>query len=229
MSSGSRFRLAGAVLVTWSLATSAGAHGDHKPAPALPPGAVKVKLADTTLLDQDGRPVRIQSDVFGHHGVLRTDDPLVVLAPPLLWVEALDRLIGELTANHPREMSRLAAIAGSAQQHGSVYLTADGIARIGALDPTQALADQLAGDPVGAFPDLAPRQARQGLAARRIKGDPGLPLGGVVQHLRHRPEVGAAQGKLGIAGGKQVHTSFSGGEAGSYQSPPPHSNGEVAR
>jgi protein SCO1/2 len=45
------------------------AHGDHKahkpPAdPAVPPKSVKVSLADTPLVDQDGRKVRLRTDVM---------------------------------------------------------------------------------------------------------------------------------------------------------------------
>lgn len=79
------------------------------------------------------------------HGVLRSADPAVVMSPPLLWVEALDRVMGHLAAAHPDAMRRLAAMAGSAQQHGSVYLSADGLRRIGALDPALPLVEQFAG------------------------------------------------------------------------------------
>lgn len=70
MGLGRSIRLAGALLVAWSLSAPVGAHGDHKPAPALPPGSVKVKLADTPLQDPDGRLVRIRSDVFGDRVVV---------------------------------------------------------------------------------------------------------------------------------------------------------------
>ena len=76
------------------------------------------------------------------HGVIRGANA-VVEAPPLMWAEALDRLIAQLVAEFPREMAALAAVSGSAQQHGSVYLTADGVARIGAFDPSQPLLSQL--------------------------------------------------------------------------------------
>jgi xylulokinase len=79
------------------------------------------------------------------NGVLRGADPAVVVSPPLLWAEALDRLMGQLAADYPREMARLQAVAGSAQQHGSVYLSAPGVARLGALDPARQLGEQLAG------------------------------------------------------------------------------------
>jgi xylulokinase len=78
------------------------------------------------------------------HGVVRGDDPLVVGAPPLMWAEALDVLMAELTSVWPREMAALAAVSGSAQQHGSVYLTSSGLARLTALDSRRPLAEQLA-------------------------------------------------------------------------------------
>jgi len=79
------------------------------------------------------------------NGVLRGDDPLVVVAPPLMWAEALDRMIASLAAAHPAEMAQLAAIAGSAQQHGSVYLNAEAAGRIQTLDARVPLASQLEG------------------------------------------------------------------------------------
>jgi xylulokinase len=77
------------------------------------------------------------------HGVLRDADPRVARSSPRLWAEALDRMFEILAAERPPELATLAAVAGSAQQHGSVYLTAEAGARLSALDPRTALADQL--------------------------------------------------------------------------------------
>ena len=55
------------------------------------------------------------------HGVLPSGDPSVAQAPPLMWAEALDVMLGRV-AKSGLDLSRLAAISGSAQQHGSVYL-----------------------------------------------------------------------------------------------------------
>lgn len=76
-------------------------------------------------------------------GVIRGAAPGVVGAPPLMWVTALDRMVGELVLKWPREMAELAAVSGSAQQHGSVYLHAPGLARLSSLDPREPLAAQL--------------------------------------------------------------------------------------
>ena len=59
-----------------------------------------------------------------HHGVLRSADPRTVHAPPLMWSEALDRMIADLARDTGVDWRRLRAISGSAQQHGSVYLNA---------------------------------------------------------------------------------------------------------
>jgi xylulokinase len=55
------------------------------------------------------------------HGVLPSADPTVVHAPPALWTRALDRLLSTLVSQ--LDVSRLAAISGAAQQHGSVCCT----------------------------------------------------------------------------------------------------------
>jgi xylulokinase len=55
------------------------------------------------------------------HGVLPHDDPAVVQSSPVMWAEALDLMLGRVAASGI-DLSRFAAISGSAQQHGSVYL-----------------------------------------------------------------------------------------------------------
>ena len=50
-------------------------------------------------------------------------DPRTVHAPPLMWSErALERIISDLVRDAGIDWSRLRAISGSAQQHGSVML-----------------------------------------------------------------------------------------------------------
>jgi xylulokinase len=77
------------------------------------------------------------------HGVLRGHDPRVVHAPPLMWAEALDLCLAELR-RRGAPLGELAAIAGSGQQHGSVYLTADAPRAMETLDPSRPLKGQLA-------------------------------------------------------------------------------------
>src|SRR5262245_28690599 len=78
------------------------------------------------------------------HGVLRDDDPSVAVSPPLMWVEALDLMMGAF-AKSGLDRTALAAIAGSAQQHGSVYLNAEASSRLASLNPSQPLVSQLDG------------------------------------------------------------------------------------
>lgn len=59
------------------------------------------------------------------HGVLRNDDPLVKVSSPVMWVTALEAMMGHV-ARSGLDLAQLCAISGSAQQHGSVYLKADG-------------------------------------------------------------------------------------------------------
>ncbi|HSC27358.1 MAG TPA: hypothetical protein VLD67_08795, partial [Vicinamibacterales bacterium] len=79
------------------------------------------------------------------HGVLPSRDSRIVHAPPLMWAEALDIMFSRITAEPGADWSRLRAISGSAQQHGSVYLTLDARARLADLQCGRPLADQLAG------------------------------------------------------------------------------------
>jgi xylulokinase len=76
------------------------------------------------------------------HGVLKDDDPAVAVSSPLMWAEALDAMLGRV-ASSGVELSRLAAIAGSAQQHGSVYLNARAATLLSSLDSNRAVDDQI--------------------------------------------------------------------------------------
>jgi xylulokinase len=78
------------------------------------------------------------------HGVLPSDDPATAVSPPLLWAEALDVMMARL-AQSGLDLSRLAAISGSAQQHGSVYLNAEGAPTLARLDAARPLVEQIRG------------------------------------------------------------------------------------
>jgi xylulokinase len=78
------------------------------------------------------------------HGVLRQIDPAVVVSPPLMWVEALDRMMATLADAQPGAMARLTAVSGSAQQHGSVYLNERAAPRLAGLSGRLPIAAQLA-------------------------------------------------------------------------------------
>jgi len=74
-----------------------------------------------------------------HHG----EDGLTVTSPTLLWVAAMDLLLGRMK-EAGFEFGRVKAISGSGQQHGSVYWKkgASGILRN--LAPAESLESQLA-------------------------------------------------------------------------------------
>jgi xylulokinase len=79
------------------------------------------------------------------NGVCRGEDPRQVWSSPLLWAEAIDRMMAIVSREGGFDLAQLAAISGSGQQHGSVYLTADAEKALAALDPRRALAGQLSG------------------------------------------------------------------------------------
>lgn len=78
------------------------------------------------------------------HGLLPREDPAVAVAvaPPLMWAEALERMFAAIVASGI-DLSRIAAVSGAAQQHGSVYLGAAAADVLARLDPSRALAEQL--------------------------------------------------------------------------------------
>jgi xylulokinase len=64
-----------------------------------------------------------------------------VHADPRMWLEALDLLFAKLSAD--TDLSQVKAIAGSGQQHGSVYLDSSFDRRLADLDPAIPLLAQL--------------------------------------------------------------------------------------
>ncbi len=64
-----------------------------------------------------------------------------VHANPLMWLEALDLLFSRLAA--ATDLTKVKMIAGSGQQHGSVYLDATFDPRLAGLDASKDLAAQL--------------------------------------------------------------------------------------
>jgi xylulokinase len=78
-------------------------------------------------------------------GVLPHPDPLVVEAPPLMWAEALDRMMELVAEDLGEDVGRIAAVTGSGQQHGSVWLNGAAGAVLAGLDPGLSLVSQLGG------------------------------------------------------------------------------------
>jgi xylulokinase len=79
------------------------------------------------------------------NGVIVGHDPLVVQSSPLLWAEALERMMEIVASESGLDLSRLRAISGSAQQHGSVYWNPTAGATLARLDPSQPLVKEIAG------------------------------------------------------------------------------------
>lgn len=77
------------------------------------------------------------------NGVHRHQDPLVVTSPPLMWVEALDRMMELVSRQTDFDVSGIAAIGGCAQQHGTVYLNDQAQRAIASLDSSRSLAEQV--------------------------------------------------------------------------------------
>jgi len=77
-------------------------------------------------------------------GVLPDPDPLVKHSPPLMWVEALEAIFGAMRADGV-PLGEVRAVAGSGQQHGSVYLNDRAATALARLDPRRSLVDNLAG------------------------------------------------------------------------------------
>jgi xylulokinase len=76
------------------------------------------------------------------HGLLPRRDPQVASSSPLMWAEALELMMARVAASG-LDLTQLAAISGSAQQHGSVYLNATWARAVQTLASARALADQL--------------------------------------------------------------------------------------
>ncbi|MFP4057590.1 MAG: xylulokinase [Candidatus Brocadiia bacterium] len=80
---------------------------------------------------------------FGtRNGVLPSDEPGVAHSDPLLWLAALDLMCQDL-AQAGIDLAQVAAVCGSGQQHGSVYLKAGAEEALGSLDAQRDLAAQL--------------------------------------------------------------------------------------
>lgn len=69
--------------------------------------------------------------------------PGEVTSPPLMWADGLDRMMARVAGALGHDVSRVRAVSGSAQQHGSVYLHRRAADVWRALDPAAPLAPQL--------------------------------------------------------------------------------------
>lgn len=77
------------------------------------------------------------------NGFLESHDPLVRHSDPMMWLAALDLLLGRLSKSGA-SLGEVAGIGGSGQQHGSVYLNASFPELLDSLSSSSTLAEQLA-------------------------------------------------------------------------------------
>ncbi|XP_033624446.1 xylulose kinase-like isoform X1 [Asterias rubens] len=75
-------------------------------------------------------------------GVHIHDDQLTVTSPTIMWVKALDLLLERMKASG-FDFSKVVALSGTGQQHGSVFWKAGTSLRLGNLQPSQMLHEQL--------------------------------------------------------------------------------------
>lgn len=68
----------------------------------------------------------------------------VVHSYPLMWLDGLDRLLLTLRESG-HDLSRISAIAGSGQQHGTVYLNNSAVKARKSLNSSRSLSEQLSG------------------------------------------------------------------------------------
>src|SRR5262245_25358920 len=84
---------------------------------------------------------------FPHYGTrhgVTSADGRTVTAPPLMWAEALDVMLGRIR-DAGIDGGAIRATSGSGQQHGSVYLSPEAPQILAGLDPIRPLAAQLGG------------------------------------------------------------------------------------
>lgn len=75
-------------------------------------------------------------------GFLPDADTLVRHANPLMWLAGLDKVLAKLQESY--DTSRISAIGGDGQQHGSVYLNAQWFGAVASLERGGSLGGQLA-------------------------------------------------------------------------------------
>jgi xylulokinase len=78
------------------------------------------------------------------NGVVRGADPREVWSSPLMWADALDRMMAIVSREGGFELKELAAVSGSGQQHGSVYFNDRAQPTLRSLDPRRPLSALLA-------------------------------------------------------------------------------------
>lgn len=78
-----------------------------------------------------------------HHGFHEAEDGRRVTAPTIMWVKALDLLMERIRI-HGIDLSKVAALSGAGQQHGSVYWRTGAGDMLKSLRPDKFMHDELA-------------------------------------------------------------------------------------
>lgn len=105
--------------------------------------AVVLDLASREVLLDHSISFDEQLPEFGcKNGVRPNKDPQVAHSDPLMWLAALDMMCQDLV-DKGIDLGQIAAVSGSGQQHGSVYLKANAAAALKSLKPRGTLAKQL--------------------------------------------------------------------------------------
>jgi xylulokinase len=108
--------------------------------------AIEVTERDRRVVFEHSMQFESEFPEYGTvRGVFRHANPLEVTSSPVMWAAALDRMMSTISTQRAFDVSRLRAIAGSGQQHGSVYLNDSAEPVWSRLDPRQQLAAQISG------------------------------------------------------------------------------------
>lgn len=75
------------------------------------------------------------------NGFLNGETQHEVYSNPLMWLEAIDLLFNEL--KDLCDLSKIKAISGAGQQHGSVYLNSNWFKVVGQLNPKKSISEQI--------------------------------------------------------------------------------------
>lgn len=81
-------------------------------------------------------------------GVLTNPPEGEVFAPPAMWLDAADLVLGRLK-EAGLDFGRVMGVSGAGMQHGTVFWSKDAERLLAGLDSSKSLASQLAGEDAG--------------------------------------------------------------------------------
>ncbi|KAH7143981.1 hypothetical protein EDB81DRAFT_514199 [Dactylonectria macrodidyma] len=108
---------------------------------------LKAIIVDSDLKAVGEAKVDFDGDFGAKYGIRKgvhvRDATGEVFAPVALWMESLDLVLDRLAASSTVPLSRIRAVSGSCQQHGSVFWNSSASEILGSLDAQKPLVDQL--------------------------------------------------------------------------------------